>query len=978
MSSNSNRESPTCPISGASNSRMLCEVDGYKIWRCPDSATDFVWPMPDAKLLNQIYHGRDWFEGGLKGGYQDYDHQTEGLLPFFEELLSEYENEGPGRSILDIGCGYGNHLARAAARGWKSFGVEVSEHARQIAKQRHGNHLFIVDDVEKLIPHEFDVIILFDVIEHLRDPYALFYKLFSKGAIVPKTNVVITTPNARSYDAIRDPAGWAYRHPPSHLVYYSAKSLEILLRRLHFKQIEVSGIHPVEAANQEQFEDEVSVLNRKFAGFAGLLSRATGSDFKEFMHERYVPGTWSKLAEYEHLPRYVFAKTMAEGARVLDFGCGTGYGTAILAESAQSVLGVDIDTSALQWASENHLSPKLKFEQRSDLGEGLPKESFDIITCFEVIEHVDGPTQMDLVRSLSRLLAPNGKLIISTPNPEVTANYGENPYHLREMTQEQFEELLSPDFKYVRIFQQWVRPSVSIVRGAPFHPPFVYGDSTGAVAPLAYVAICSNQKVPDALDFFYLDGSVDYVARHTAAEADLHAARYENYRLTETLQNQELHIKNLESAARQLREASELHIKNLESAARQLREASELHIAGLTAQITEFRGSKIYRLRDAVRQPFSLGKVLRIGYLLAAMATPRFVREKLRPITLWLKENRKTQPTTLKRPSGVISRPQRAARLNNSPSEKVSIVIPTLNAGPLFRDVLEGIRRQKFSRDLELLIVDSGSTDETLKLAWADGAKIIEIDPQTFNHGASRNNGIENTRGDIAVLLTQDAVPGDENLISNLVRPFEDPEVAGCYGRQVPRPEADVLTTRKLNEWLTGGLQSRIVWIEEVEAYEALTPFQRYSFCNFDNVCSAVRKSVWKEIPFPARNFGEDIAWGMQAIEQGWKIAYEPAAWVVHSHDRPIAYEFKRTYLCHRALCELFGLRTVPSRVDVVRAVVGSIRDDWRYTFRNERDLQRRLALLAQIPFLNAATAYGQYRGARDAHTERGIEYPEV
>jgi hypothetical protein len=125
-------------------------------------------------------------------------------------------------------------------------------------------------------------------------------------------------------------------------------------------------------------------------------------------------------------------------------------------------------------------------------------------------------------------------------------------------------------------------------------------------------------------------------------------------------------------------------------------------------------------------------------------------------------------------------------------------------------------------------------------------------------------------------------------------------------------------------------------------------------------------------------NFGEDIAWGKKTIERGWKIAYEPAAWVVHSHDRPIGYEFKRTYLCHKTLCELFDLRTMPSWTYAARAVVGSIIKDLRYTFRNERDLQRRLSLIARIPFLNAATAYGQYRGARDAHTKRSIEYPEV
>ena len=73
-----------------------------------------------------------------------------------------------------------------------------------------------------------------------------------------------------------------------------------------------------------------------------------------FMHERYVPGTWSKISEYEHLPRYVFARQFAHDAKVLDFGCGTGYGAALLAETANSVLGLDIDPAALEWARHTH------------------------------------------------------------------------------------------------------------------------------------------------------------------------------------------------------------------------------------------------------------------------------------------------------------------------------------------------------------------------------------------------------------------------------------------------------------------------------------------------------------------------------------------------------------------------------------------------------------------------------------------------
>ena len=74
------------------------------------------------------------------------------------------------------------------------------------------------------------------------------------------------------------------------------------------------------------------------------------------MQERYVPGTWSRLAAYEHLPRYALARQLANGTRVLDFGCGTGYGAASLAEVAESVVGIDIDAGVIEW-SNTHRNP---------------------------------------------------------------------------------------------------------------------------------------------------------------------------------------------------------------------------------------------------------------------------------------------------------------------------------------------------------------------------------------------------------------------------------------------------------------------------------------------------------------------------------------------------------------------------------------------------------------------------------------------
>lgn len=527
-----------CPICAATTNTGLCLADGYTIWRCSQCATDFVWPMPDNQTLRDLYDREMWFEGGEKGGYQGYDAQTEHSLSLFDKILNDFGQNQSGSNILDIGCGYGTHLSLAAERGWRCFGVELSGYARQIAKQRHGNSLVIVENVDDLLPCEFDLILFFDVLEHVKDPYELFFKLFGKGAITPRTKLVITTPNARSAEAVLKPGEWTYRHPPSHLVYYSAESLRFLLTRLHFADVTIVGTHPTSTTAQASYENEYSSLNDDLMRYEGLLCKAQGSDFKSFMHERYVPGTWSKITEYEHLPRYIFANTLSLGKKVLDFGCGTGYGSALLAEGAETVLGVDIDEAALQWAKQTHRGQKLNFQRRSDLGKGLPEHSFDIIACFEMIEHVDEMTQRDIVSNFSRLLIPSGKLIISTPNPKVTVNYGENPFHLHEMDETEFERLLRSCFKYVTILKQWLRPSVVVdARPSPQTSPNFVDRTFGShkdqsnVLPAAFIAVCSNEPIPEIQGICYFDSSCDYIGQTIATEKMLNNLRFENYKL---------------------------------------------------------------------------------------------------------------------------------------------------------------------------------------------------------------------------------------------------------------------------------------------------------------------------------------------------------------------------------------------------------------------------------------------------------------
>ena len=296
-------------------------------------------------------------------------------------------------------------------------------------------------------------------------------------------------------------------------------------------------------------------------------------------------------------------------------------------------------------------------------------------------------------------------------------------------------------------------------------------------------------------------------------------------------------------------------------------------------------------------------------------------------------------------------------------TDHVSVVIPTTNAGPRFGEVLKALKAQEFHGVIDITIVDSGSDDRTTELAEQYGARVIRINPGTFDHGLTRNLAIEHVSGDVVVLLTQHAIPGTCRMVRELVKALEDSVVAGVDGLRISHSDSEVLTRKEMQETLTGGIEPSSV---SAASYEALTPAQRYLLSNFDHSCAALRKSVWQEFPFRQNNFAEDLDWGKRVLEAGWKIAYEPTAFVTDYHNRSFIKEYERIYLYHRKLYSLFGLATFPTLLDALNSVPRATLRNWSYVWRTEPALRRRLPLLMKVPFLTVLTTYAQYRGTCD------------
>ena len=257
----------------------------------------------------------------------------------------------------------------------------------------------------------------------------------------------------------------------------------------------------------------------------------------------------------------------------------------------------------------------------------------------------------------------------------------------------------------------------------------------------------------------------------------------------------------------------------------------------------------------------------------------------------------------------------------------VSIVLLTRNGGETLPAALEAIGRQRTDFGFEIVAVDSGSTDGSLVMLEGAAREVVRIEPDAFNHGLTRNLAIERARGELVVLLVQDAIPASDDWLATLVAPLRaHPEVAGAFCRQRPRPDATALTRHYLGTWVGSSSAPRSARLASATELEGLDPLARLHRCTFDNVCSCIRRSVWAQIPFAETPIGEDLEWAKAVLLAGFRLEYVADAVVLHSHDRSARYEFARTYVLHRRLYSLFGLRTIGSLRGLAHAIAGSTR----------------------------------------------------
>jgi SAM-dependent methyltransferase len=265
-----------------------------------------------------------------------------------------------------------------------------------------------------------------------------------------------------------------------------------------------------------------------------LHRRAGAPRLIEWTGERAVPWSPDVNVIYEHFHRYLWAQALVDGRRVMDVGSGEGYGSALLASSAREVVGIDVDPTTVEHSRLNYGARNLTFETASatDLSH-IADDSFDAVVAFEILEHVDD--QKAMLAEIGRVLRDEGLLIMSTPDrrayTEATGN--ENPFHVHELSEEEYREALTEHFDHVCLFGQ--RPAngsriealdeVAAAAGRSFTLER-RGDEwlpAGVMSPLYLMAVASRAQLPDLPSDSTLS---DYgLSMLRAAEGDAAAVR---------------------------------------------------------------------------------------------------------------------------------------------------------------------------------------------------------------------------------------------------------------------------------------------------------------------------------------------------------------------------------------------------------------------------------------------------------------------
>jgi O-antigen biosynthesis protein len=594
--------------------------------------------------------------------------------------------------------------------------------------------------------------------------------------------------------------------------------------------------------------------------------------------ERCVPWAPDIPVIYEHLHRYLWAAELVQGRRVLDLASGEGFGAAILAHSAESVTGIEIDQRTVDHSSLNYGSERISFTlgDAQDLS-AFPDDSFGAVVAFEMIEHV--PDQQRVLSEVARVLAPDGLLMISTPDRRAYSD-GEtraNPFHVKELELGEFRTLLAEYFEHTAIWGQRTITGSALsavdAREAPDAPARTFfiepeGDEwtvADGLSPLYLVAVASRSPLPAAAhDSTLADADLRLMraAERRGADAVQAVTRVADERAEEAAKLRRIFDEQARAIADREAELLFRRERIAELQAETHRLSGELAVANQAS--AEMRGSITWKAYRRARNTLfaSLG-----GKDSAAV---RIIQASIRGAASIARGPR---PAALPRLWPAIAMPEFR-------NPRVSLVIPIHSGAELTLACLQSVRDNNDPMSYEVILVDDDADAATRALlAKVSGARIL-VNDSNLGYLRSVNRAAAAALGEWLVLCNNDIeVRGD--WLSAMV---------DC-GESAP----DVAAVTPMYLYPNGALNEAgaIIWRDGTGmnygrgSDPTLFPYRFRREVDYGSAAALmVRTSFWRQAGGYDERFApmyyEDADLCFQARERGMRVMYEPRSTVVH------------------------------------------------------------------------------------------------
>lgn len=238
--------------------------------------------------------------------------------------------------------------------------------------------------------------------------------------------------------------------------------------------------------------------------------------------------------------------------------------------------------------------------------------------------------------------------------------------------------------------------------------------------------------------------------------------------------------------------------------------------------------------------------------------------------------------------------------------KSISVIIPVKNGADTLERCLKSIRLQTLFQQTEVIVLDSCSTDNSVDIAKAFGATIVNIPAGTFNHGMTRNTALQYARGFFLYFTVQDAFLAENNQLEKMLLHFTDPTVMGITGMQAVPHEKD----KNPVLWFKRFSKPTVVYTQMIpHTLNQLSSNNQFDLIKeWDNVNAMYRREALESVPFAKVDFAEDKLWAKEALQNGMKIGFDPSLLVYHYHHATFKYTFKLEYTVNYHFKKYFGI----------------------------------------------------------------------